>query len=120
MKCTAYDVFVKYNGMSLCLWCLLALQCCLSDACCTTISFLLNTLLTTTVAYFFSAGNYISCNYIYNSRWCYYLDAASSGVTIEGGVCNGSYATVKVNGGKLYVSSPCCTVCMCCTGISTS
>jgi len=51
------------------------------------------------------AGNYVSCNYIYNVRWCIYLDAASSGVTMEGGVCNGTWAVSNSTAGSCELLS---------------
>jgi len=40
------------------------------------------------------------CNDVFNTRQCYYLDFASSGVKIDGGLCGYHYTAVKVNNGK--------------------
>ncbi|CAI5476685.1 unnamed protein product [Closterium sp. Yama58-4] len=40
------------------------------------------------------------CNYIFNGDHCYYLDFVTSGVTIKGGACVGTYDGIKVNNGK--------------------
>ncbi|CAI5465880.1 unnamed protein product [Closterium sp. Yama58-4] len=50
--------------------------------------------------HWFNPGNLAECNYVIGGDQCYYLDFASSGVTIRGGACIDTYAGMKVNNGK--------------------
>ncbi|CAI5931949.1 unnamed protein product [Closterium sp. NIES-65] len=50
--------------------------------------------------HWFNPGNVAECNYIYNGDHCYYLDYVSSGITVRGGACIGTYDGIKVNNGK--------------------
>ncbi|CAI7855974.1 unnamed protein product, partial [Closterium sp. NIES-54] len=53
--------------------------------------------------HWFNPGNLAECNYVIGGDQCYYLDFASSGVTIRGGACIDTYAGMKVNNGKSNV-----------------
>ncbi|CAI5522744.1 unnamed protein product [Closterium sp. Naga37s-1] len=46
------------------------------------------------------AANLAECNYVFNGDHCYYLDYVTSGVTVNGGACVGTYDGIKVNNGK--------------------
>ena len=46
------------------------------------------------------AGNLDTCNYVEGTDTCYFLDNASSGVRIIGGVCLRTWRGVKTNTGK--------------------
>ncbi|GJP45545.1 hypothetical protein CLOM_g4927 [Closterium sp. NIES-68] len=50
--------------------------------------------------HWFNPGNVAECNYIYNGDHCYYFDYVSSGITVRGGACIGTYDGIKVNNGK--------------------
>ncbi|GJP41981.1 hypothetical protein CLOM_g1583 [Closterium sp. NIES-68] len=50
--------------------------------------------------HWFSPANYAECNYVFNGDHCYYLDYVTSGVTVNGGACVGTYDGIKVNNGK--------------------
>ncbi|CAI5954738.1 unnamed protein product [Closterium sp. NIES-64] len=52
------------------------------------------------VTHWINPGNLAECNYIIGGDHCYYLDYASSGVTIRGGACIGTVDGMKVNNGK--------------------
>ncbi|CAI5463263.1 unnamed protein product [Closterium sp. Yama58-4] len=52
------------------------------------------------VTHWNNPGNLAECNYIIGGDHCYYLDYASSGVTIRGGACIGTVDGMKVNNGK--------------------
>ncbi|CAI5476725.1 unnamed protein product [Closterium sp. Yama58-4] len=50
--------------------------------------------------HWFSPANLAECNYVFNGDHCYYLDYVTSGVTVNGGACVGTYDGIKVNNGK--------------------
>ncbi|CAI5481280.1 unnamed protein product, partial [Closterium sp. Yama58-4] len=52
------------------------------------------------VTHWINPGNLAECNYVIGGDHCYYLDYASSGVTIRGGACIGTVDGMKVNNGK--------------------
>ncbi|CAI5481274.1 unnamed protein product [Closterium sp. Yama58-4] len=52
------------------------------------------------VTHWNNPGNLAECNYVIGGDHCYYLDYASSGVTIRGGACIGMVDGMKVNNGK--------------------
>eukprot|EP00850_Spirogloea_muscicola_P021230 SM000241S08519 [mRNA] locus=s241:82315:84440:- [translate_table: standard] len=54
-----------------------------------------------TATHWVNPGNYMSCNYIIGYEHCYYLDLASSGITIDGAVCvNNQQGGLKQNNGQ--------------------
>eukprot|EP00850_Spirogloea_muscicola_P021524 SM000252S09076 [mRNA] locus=s252:43542:45669:- [translate_table: standard] len=54
-----------------------------------------------TATHWVNPGNYMSCNYIIGYEHCYYLDLASSGITIDGAVCVNNYqGGLKQNNGQ--------------------
>lgn len=55
--------------------------------------------------HYINPGNVVSCNHVKGGRHCIYIDYASSGVRVDGGICEGTQDGIKINNGKNNVAT---------------